>query len=113
MNKMIKRMKSIILATALLLFASPSFAISLHEAKAQNLVGEQSNGYLGTPNAPSADVRYLVQDINAKRRSEYQRIAGSTGSAISQVESLAGEKAINDTQPGRYVKRASQGWSLK
>lgn len=111
---MIKNVKKLIsIAIISLLPINCAFAISLQEAKSSNLVGEQSNGYLGAPSQPSAEVNQLINDINSKRKSEYQRIANSTGSSVQNVEQLAGQKAIGDTQPGRYVKKQGQGWSLK
>ncbi|MBT4964354.1 MAG: YdbL family protein [Francisellaceae bacterium] len=110
---MIKQINTAILTVALSIIAMPCFAVSLQDAKAQNLVGEQSSGYLGTPSTPSTDISNLVQDVNARRKSEYERISASTNSSLITVESMAGQKALNDTPPGKYVNRSGQGWSLK
>ena len=95
-------------------WSAPSLAIGLHEAKAQGLVGEQSNGYLGLvkPSA-SADVRALMRDINAKRKQHYQAIARRNSTALNVVEALAGKKAIERTAAGQYVKLPSGKWVKK
>lgn len=110
---MIKNFKKLVAVALLILPINIAFAMSLQEAKTSNLVGEQSNGYLGAIGQPSPEVESLINDINSRRKAEYQRIANSTGSTVYAVEQLAGEKAIQDTSSGRYVKRSGQGWSIK
>lgn len=88
--------------------------LSLDAAKQQGLVGEQYDGYLGAvPAAPAPEVRALVTDVNTKRRTEYERIAQANGIALSDVEALAGQKAIQRTVPGHYVKPQGQSWQRK
>ena len=63
-------------------WANASWALSLQEAKAQGLVGEQANGYLAAVKSDaSADVKALVDDINVKRKEKYQSIAIAMGDA--------------------------------
>lgn len=95
-------------------WSAPSWAISLHEAKAQGLVGEQANGYLDLvkPNA-SGEVKALMKDINAKRKKEYQAIARRNNTGLSAIEALAGKKAIARTPSGQYVKLPSGRWVKK
>jgi uncharacterized protein YdbL (DUF1318 family) len=95
-------------------WSGPTWAISLHEAKAQGLVGEQANGYLGLvkPGA-SAEVKALMNEINAKRKKEYQDIARRNKTELNVVEALAGKKAIERTAPGQYVKLPSGQWVKK
>lgn len=95
-------------------WSAPSWAISLHDAKAQGLIGEQANGYLGLvkPDA-STEVKALMNDINAKRKKEYQNIARRNNTELNAVEALAGKKAIERTPPGQYVKPPSGGWVKK
>lgn len=94
------------LLTALLLSgAALAHAIDLDQAKAQGLVGETIEGYLAAVNAaPSAEVAALVEDVNAKRRAEYQRIARDNGIELEQVEALAAKKAIEKTRPGGWIR---------
>jgi uncharacterized protein YdbL (DUF1318 family) len=92
-------------ALGLLLVAAAGHAIDLDEAKRTGLVGETAEGYVGlvNPSAP-AEVRALVDDVNARRRAEYQRIARDNGIALEQVEALAARKAIEKTPSGGWVR---------
>lgn len=95
-------------------WSAPSWAISLQSAKAQGLVGEQPNGYLGLVKATaSADVKAMMNNINAQRKTEYQAIAQRNNTSLSAVEALAGKKAIERTPAGQYVKLPSGRWLKK
>ncbi len=59
------------------------------------------------------EVRALVSDVNAKRRAQYQRIAQTNGIDLKDVELLAGQKAIERTASGHYVKLEGQSWRPK
>lgn len=87
--------------------------LSLAEAKQQGLVGEQYDGYLGVVSSPSPAVRALVNDINGKRRAEYNRIARANGISVSDVEALAGKKSLEKTDSGDYIKLEGQDWRRK
>ena len=88
------------------------FALSLNEAKSKGILGEQPNGYLGVV-VSSSEANQLAQDINAQRRDLYKSIAEKNGTALTDVEALAGKKAIDNTPPGGYVKAANGGWVKK
>ena len=91
---------------------SSSFALSLDEAKANGLVGEKPNGYLGAVNPSNADAQALIKDVNQKRRQAYEDIAKRNGTNVQAVETLAGEKAIQNTKPGNFVEGPG-GWIRK
>jgi uncharacterized protein YdbL (DUF1318 family) len=97
---------------AMLLLASPAWALDLKDAKAQGLVGEQLNGYLGIIKS-SAAVNALVGDINSKRKAMYEKIAKRNGTSVSAVEILAGKKATEKTPAGQYVQSPSGAWQRK
>ncbi len=93
--------------------AAPALAIDLDQAKRDGLVGETMEGYLAAvSDAPSAEVVALVEDINARRRAEYRRIAEQNGIELSQVEALAAKKAIEKTREGGWV-RINGDWRRK
>lgn len=112
-----KRHNPLSLLTALLfglwLAATPAAAADLAQVKAAGLVGEQMNGLLGLvdPNAP-ADVRTLVNSINAQRQAEYQRIATKNGVSAEEVARLTAQKVIGQAAPGHYVQTPS-GWQRR
>lgn len=97
---------------ALLLTTPFVSALTLHEAKEVGLVGETVEGYLATVGDPSPEVRGLIEDINTKRRAQYQAISIRTGADLQAVEALAGKKAINKTPPGQYI-RVGDKWQRK
>jgi len=100
MQKLIKYLAS----SAVLLAALSAFAVDLDTAKAEGWVGERADGYLGAVQSnASADVRELVEEINGKRRAQYQRIAQRNQIPLRDVEVLAGKKAIEKTRPGGWV----------
>lgn len=105
--------KKILLVLTLALSASAAFAISLEDAKREGLVGEDAGGYLAAVSSPSKDVRDLVRDVNEKRSQEYQRIAESNDIAITDVEQLAGRKAIEKTAAGQYIRLPGGNWQKK
>lgn len=99
----------------IILFISPlASAMSLDAAKASGYVGEQYDGYVGIVHGgvPS-EVHSLVSDINSKRRAHYQSISQKTQTSLSNVEVLAGQKAIERTPAGLYVKLQGGGWVKK
>ena len=70
--------------------AAPVFAVELDQAKNDGLIGERADGYLGVVDANAdAAVVALVNDVNAKRKAEYQRIAAKNGLSLEQVQALA------------------------
>ncbi len=102
------------LLLTLLAFPMAALASPVSDAKANGLVGEQSDGYLGSvaPN-PTAAVKALLDDINAKRKAEYERVARETNTGLKAIEMLSGQKAIEKTTPGNYVKLDGGSWTKK
>ncbi len=103
---------SLLLLLGGLLCAGPLWALTLDEAKAKGMVGEKPNGYLGAVSG-GGDVQALVNDINQKRRQAYEDIARKNGTQLSAVETLAGDKAIQNTKPGLMIQGPSGQWMKK
>ena len=107
-----RRLFTLVLLICLLPLAA--HAVTLEEAKEQGLVGEDASGYLAAVSAkPDKDVRALVTDINDKRRVEYERIAEENGIDVTDVEQLAGKKAIEKTAPGHFIRLPDEDWRKK
>lgn len=83
----------------------------LSDAKAQGLVGERQNGYLGVVRDEHQAAR-IVTLINDARRSEYTRIAEQNNLAVSDVEAMAGKRAIERTPAGQYIEIEGE-WVVK
>jgi uncharacterized protein YdbL (DUF1318 family) len=110
MKKRGKRLGASLLLVAWLA-GSQAWALSLDEAKAAGLVGEQGDGYIGAVN-PSSEVMQLVEDINRKRLEHYQGIAAKNNLDLNDVAKLAGTKLIEKAAPADMVKGAG-GWKQK
>jgi len=97
------------MAVTVAIAASP-----LTQPKADGLIGEQANGYIGlvTGNVP-ADIKKLVNDVNAKRKAGYQRIADKQGTSLAEVERVGGNTAVQKTLSGNYIRDASGAWRKK
>lgn len=90
----------------------PLLALTIEEAKAQGLVGEKSDGYLGLVVPGSGEAQALANEVNQKRRKAYEEIARRNGTSVTAVETLAGEKAVHNTKPGNFVEGPG-GWMKK
>lgn len=112
---LIKRIASLLLLLSLSL---PAAALNLNEAmsalsdaKANGQLGEMPNGYLGVvkEGGQAAEIARL---INQARRAEYQKLAAQNGIVLSDVEAIAGQKALDKTPPGQYIQDQGQ-WRRK
>ena len=105
--------RNAILAATLVAFlgAGNAFALSLQDAKAQGLVGEKNDGYLGVVK-DGPGVAALVSEINGKRKQFYQETAAKTKASVSSVEQVAGTRAISETPSGQMVNTGG-GWTKK
>ncbi|SET71319.1 MULTISPECIES: YdbL family protein [Marinobacter] len=100
-------------ATAILMammLALPAAALSLDEAKGRlesakssGQVGEMPTGYLGVVSG-GGEAEAIVEAINEARRAEYARIAEKHDIPVSQVEAVAGKKALEKTPSGQYIQ---------
>lgn len=105
---------------AVLLLAQPVQAqnITLQQAmselsamKQQGYIGEKQNGYLGVVNQRN-NAATVASLINDARRAEYTRIADQNSIAVSDVEAMAGKRAIERTPAGQYIQLDGQ-WVVK
>lgn len=101
-------------ALTLSLAAFPAFAIDLDSAKAQGLVGERADGYIGAvTSAPSAEVVSLIDSINRQRKTVYQQTAAGNGQTLSVVEKLAADKLKARLASGQFYMDGSGSWKKK
>lgn len=105
---LVKHIKMLLLP-ALFALSLPVLAMNLQQAmaalgnaKAQGLVGEQANGYLGVVQS-SNDAAAIVKLINDARRAEYARLAQQNNIAVADVEAMAGKKALERTSSGHFI----------
>ena len=104
---MIRYLSTLLLALTLSL---PAYALTLNQAmsalgdaKASGQLGEQPNGYLGVVR-PGGQADEIARLINQARRAEYQKVAQDNGISLSDVEAIAGKKAIDRTPAGQFIQ---------
>jgi uncharacterized protein YdbL (DUF1318 family) len=106
-------MRQIVAALLLVLAFQSAWAIDIHSAKEQGLVGEANTGYLAAIGTPSAEVKALVAEVNEKRKAEFERTAKKTGATLVQVRARFYELAVQRTEAGHYYQDASGNWKRK
>jgi len=107
-------MKRILVAIGLFLFLQNAWAVDIHTAKDQGLVGEANTGYLAAVKKPaSAEVEALIKEVNTKRKASFDAAASKTGTSIQQVSNRFYELAVQKTEAGHYYQDAAGGWKKK
>ena len=94
---------SSLLSTTVLAMDLNGAMSNLSQAKSAGLLGEQPNGYLGVVQAQGGAAE-IARLINEARRAEYQRLANSNNIQLSDVETMAGKKALEKTPAGQYIQ---------
>lgn len=110
----LRRLAPAAAALLALLLAAPLQASELDDALRAGQVGERFDGYVGAVSSdPSADVRRLVDSINAQRREHYQAIAAKNGVDVAQVAAISGKKLVERAAAGSYVMLPDGAWRRK
>ena len=92
----------------------PALAGALEDAKAEGLVGERIDGYLGVVDSGApGNVKSLVNQINGEREAKYAEIAKKQGAPVAAVAQIAGKKLIERAGSGEYVMGADGQWRRK
>jgi uncharacterized protein len=92
----------------------PAQAGPLEDAKAEGLVGERIDGYVGVVDSGApGSVKSLVDQINAEREAKYAEIAKKQGAPVAAVAQIAGTKLIERAPKGEYVMGANGRWQQK
>ena len=109
-----QRLQQTVAVMIMLLLSATAHAVTLQEAKAEGLVGEQRECFVGlvVDNAP-AEVVALVREVNEQRRQRYEQIARENGITMTQVTALAYEQAVQATQAGHYIQLPNGSWVRK
>ena len=106
--------RQLALTILLALAFQSAWALDIHSAKDQGLVGEANTGYLAAVGgSPNAEVRALIADVNRKRKAEFQRTADKTGATLEQVRFRFWELAVERTRPGHYYQDQQGRWKKK
>lgn len=101
----------LIIAVIITLWSFQASALNLQQAKDAGNVGETTSGYLEA-RVTTTEVTNLVTQVNQKRKQLYQKMASKNQVSLSEIEKLAGKKAIKKTRKGHYIKQGNQ-WIKK
>lgn len=83
-------------------------------AKADDIVGEQSNGYLGFNKTPSASLKTAVEAINIKRRAVYTQTATARNVTVEQAAAAVGCQTLaNRVTKGQVYRMPDGTWHTK
>lgn len=82
-------------------------------ARAAGQVGEKTDGYLGFPSAPSAEVRRMADDINIKRRAIYAQKAAEQRATVDDYAFTTGCLLIAQTKPGEKYQAPDGSWQTR
>lgn len=97
----------------LVTFSASLFASELTAPKAEGLIGERFDGYIGIVKDAPLEIRELVDSVNQKRKAHYEEIAKKRQQPLKKIELIAGETAMKKTKPGNYIFLADKGWIKK
>ena len=93
---------------AFLVFApSGANADQLDDLRAGGQVGERADGFL---EARDGGAQGFVNEINAKRRGLYQKLANESGATAAQVAMVTGIKQIEKAAPNALVVDTTGNW---
>ena len=104
---------------ALSSFASVAPAVAatpeINQAKANCLIGEKNNGYLGevTGKTVPADLVREMRSINQQRRAEYEKLAARNNVTVQDAATATAERLINRAPSGHCVQNADGRWIEK
>lgn len=108
--------KSLIVALALSA-AAPAYAgtATIDAAKAQCVVGEQTDGYLGVIDNAKADeaLKREVRSINQQRKAAYAELAAKNGVTIEQAAQVTAERLLNGAPAGHCIQAPDGSWAKK
>lgn len=82
-------------------------------ARAAGQVGEKTDGYLGFPTAPSAEVRRMADEINIKRRAIYAQKAADQRATVDDYAFTTGCLLIAQTKPGEKYQAPDGSWQTR
>lgn len=83
-------------------------------ARAEGLIGEKTDGYLGFVTPPSPAVKALVDDLNIKRKAKYTEEALANGATVEEMAFRTGCRLIKErTVPGEKYQAPDKTWKTR
>lgn len=97
---------------AVAVLAGQAWAMTLDQARSAGLVGEKRDGYVAVIGSDSG-AQTLVNDVNARRRQEYEKISRQNGQPVSVVAKLAADHIIGGLPGGAFYQGTDGSWKKK
>jgi hypothetical protein len=106
---------SLLAATALAAAPALAGSATIDAAKAQCVIGEQTDGYLGVIDNAKADeaLKREVRSINQQRKAAYAELAARNGVTIEQAAQVTAERLLNGAPSGHCIQSPDGGWVKK
>lgn len=83
-------------------------------ARANGLVGEKADGYLGFVVPPSPAIRALVEDINIKRKAAYSKESLTNSVTVEEMAFRNGCRLISErTSAGEKYQAPGGAWKTR
>lgn len=101
---------------AMLLVPGPAEAqagAAIADARAQGLVGERYDGYLGIAADVGDPLRQKVQAINIRRRALYSDLADRRGASLEQVGMTAACQLLPTVHVGERYQASDKVWRTR
>jgi uncharacterized protein len=83
------------------------------ELRAQGVLGETWQGYLGAPGETSAEARGVMDGVNKDRRRLYELIAAKEGTTLAAVEERAGTRNGQRLRAGDLFQTRDGAWKRR
>jgi uncharacterized protein YdbL (DUF1318 family) len=86
----------------------------MRQAKADGVIGEQNDGFLGVRTTASAEVREAVEAVNAARRAVYAQAAAQNNVSVDAAGATAFQtQYLPRIASGQWYQDASGAWIQK
>ncbi|MBY0423923.1 MAG: YdbL family protein [Parvularculaceae bacterium] len=112
---MFKQLASAAIAATLIIGAAQALSPRLDAAKANCVIGEQADGYLGIvdPSKVDEEMRRELREVNQQRKAAYERIAAANGVTTEVAAQVTAERLMNGAPPGQCVRDPDGQWIKK
>jgi uncharacterized protein YdbL (DUF1318 family) len=94
-------------------YADAAAKATVDAAKAQGVVGEQGDGYLGIRGDASAEVKAAVADINGGRAKLYADTGAKSGTSPAAAGEATAAQILGTIPAGQYYKPVGGDWTRK
>lgn len=112
MNRPIASIAAALLFAAVCVTPSSAGRAEIDAAKAECIVGERNDGYLGIIDEGRANdaLRRDVAAVNQQRKAAYANLAERNGVTIDAAATVVAERLINGAPSGHCVQDAAGDW---